>query len=95
MPSARIPGKGPHRRSDEGDFHVQTFSLEYRGAAGAEGASAPLLHAQNAHSSGDAAQALEESVLLQEYGDVAKTEVFGGRKLVRRDGIQFDREGGV
>ena len=42
VPSTGMSGNGPHRRSDEGAFHVHTFSLECCSFAGWEGVADPL-----------------------------------------------------
>ena len=94
MPSSRISGNCPQQRSDAVKFYVQTFLLEVRGAAGWEGAASPLQNVLNTSYSRASYQAPKAGELLQEYGDVDKTEVCGDINLVSRDRIQFDREGG-
>ena len=56
-----------------GIFHVHKFSIEGHGAAGGEGSAALLRHVWDAHAGGAVAQAPEEGVPFQEYGDADKT----------------------
>ena len=90
----RIHGNASHCRSDEGAFHVHTFSIEGRCVVGGQGSAVPLQYVRNAHSGRATAQAPEYIALLQEYRDAAKMEGFGGHKLVRGDEVQFDGEEG-
>ena len=73
MPSAGISGNFPQRSLDEGDFHVQTFSLKIHGAAEWEGSAAPLHHLRNTHAVRATDKSPEDGVLIQEHGDTAKT----------------------
>ena len=67
VPSSRISINCPQRRLYPGKFHVQTFSLRGRGAAGGEGAAAPLKHGNNSHAGGASSPASEDGALFQKY----------------------------
>ena len=54
-----------------------------------------MQHLWNAHAGRAADQASWGGALIQEHGDEAKAEGYGGRESVRIDGVQPYREGGI